>query len=112
MKNMYDVFLKLKENYKDYEIIIDDKHEFITIKFDEVEIFCDDSLLDFNYKYSGPHVHLDDDNYDEIYEKIVSFINHCDKFINKIKRDYLFVFILMFGMALFFIVILICMLFE
>lgn len=80
MKNMYDVFKKLKKVYKDYDISFDDTYDYIIISNDMFKITCDDSVITLYIKNKEiTHKHLKNRQYDYIYNLIIDFIDNYDK---------------------------------
>ncbi len=85
MNSMNDIFLKLKKDYNNFDITFDKNYNFINIKKDDIKIDCDDNIIKLYIKNKEiTHYHFENENFKDIYEKIIYYINNYNK-ISKFK---------------------------
>lgn len=95
MKDMYDVFKMLKENIKNYSIVFDENYKCLIVKNDIINITCDDSKISLYIKNQEvTHQHFESENYIEIYDHIIYYINNYNSILKRKKFINLFYIII------------------
>lgn len=92
MKNMNDIFLELKVNYKELDIKLGEQNSIIiTIEQCKIEVF--DDLINVLYKNRiVTHYHID--NYDNAYKIITFYIENKGNIEKKQRTYYVLLFII------------------
>lgn len=82
---MKDIYLKLKKELNDKEIIYNKEHNFITIKWEEYEVSVDDDKIDLYYK-NKPYDHSHPKDNKEILLIINNFLENADHIVYEIDK--------------------------